>query len=142
LNAASDAVAAAPAVETQTVTEAEYPVLLRRLYRRADLPGKPRNAIGLQKDLPVAEMEARLMAQIDVNEDAMRQLASQRGVAVKDYLASRKLPTDRLFLGAARSAAAAASPASGANAPAAGASAAAAASAPWSPRAELALSTR
>ncbi len=33
----------------------------------------------------------------------MRELALQRGVVVKDYLASRHLPAERLFLGAARS---------------------------------------
>ena len=136
--AASAASGAASAV---TVSDAEYPQLLRRLYRRADLPGKPRNAIGLQKDLPVAEMEALLMAQIEVGDEAMRQLATQRGVAVKDYLAARKLPTDRLFLGAARSGA---QPAKAADAPASQASGAVASAggAAWSPRAELNLSAR
>jgi hypothetical protein len=146
-SAASGAVGA-PA-SAAVVSEAEYPQLLRRLYRRADLPGKPRNAIGMQKDIPVPEMESMLMAQIEVGEDAMRQLAIQRGVAVKDYLAARKLPADRLFLGAARSGA---QPARGtseaANAGAAnpaGAASSAGASAPsvaWSPSAELNLSTR
>jgi hypothetical protein len=32
----------------------------------------------------------------------MRELALQRGVVVKDYLASRQLPAERLFLGAAK----------------------------------------
>jgi hypothetical protein len=81
---------------------AAYARLLRRLYRRADVPGRPRNAIGLLRDVSVPEMEALLMAHIDVGEDAMRQLAVQRGVAVKDYLASRGAPAERLFLGAAR----------------------------------------
>lgn len=133
--------AASAPVSPNAVSDAEYPQRLRRLYRRADLPGKPRNAIGLQKDIPVAEMEVRLMAQIDVTEDAMRQLATQRGVAVKDYLAARKLPPDRLFLGAARSGAA-----NAARAPEAAASSAPGAggegAGPWSPRAELNLSAR
>ena len=107
--------------------------LLRRLYRRADVPGRPRNAIGLLRDVSVPEMEALLLAHIDVGEDAMRQLAVQRGVAVKDYLASRGAPAERLFLGAARAGdAVAAGPAGAASAPAA----------PWSPRAELTLATR
>ena len=139
--------AASVPASPNAVSDAEYPQLLRRLYRRADLPGKPRNAIGLQKDIPVAEMEARLMAQIDVTEDAMRQLATQRGVAVKDYLAARKLPADRLFLGAARSGAQPArGAASAASAPEAAASSAPGAdgegAGPWSPRAELNLSAR
>ena len=123
--------------DSASVSDADYPRLLRQLYRRADLPGKPRNAIGLTRDVPVPEMEALLLAQIDVGDDAMRQLALQRGVAVKDYLAGKKLPPERLFLGAPR--ASATSPAS---APASAASAAPAATGPWSPRAELALTAR
>ena len=146
-SAPASAASAPASASASAVSDTEYPQLLRRLYRRADLPGKPRNAIGLQKDIPVAEMEARLMAQIDVTEDAMRQLATQRGVAVKDYLAARKLPADRLFLGAARSGAQPArGAASAASAPEAAASSAPGAggegAAPWSPRAELNLSAR
>ncbi len=86
---------------TVTVSAEEYPALLKEVYKRADMP-KPRNLIGLAKDLPVPEMEKLLMASITVNDDAMRELAVQRGVAVKDYLASRELPPARLFLGAAK----------------------------------------
>ena len=123
--------------DSASVADADYPRLLRQLYRRADLPGKPRNAIGMTRDVPVPEMEALPLAQIDVGDDAMRQLALQRGVAVKDYLAGKKLQPERLFLGAPR--ASATSPAS---APASAASAAPAATGPWSPRAELALTAR
>ncbi len=84
-----------------TVSADEYPALLKEVYKRADMP-KPRNLIGLAKDLPVPEMEKLLMASITVNDDAMRELAVQRGVAVKDYLAGRELPPARLFLGAAK----------------------------------------
>ncbi|WP_309677862.1 hypothetical protein, partial [Polaromonas sp.] len=70
------------------------------------------------KELPVAEMEALLLADIKVSEDAMRELALQRGVAVKDYLAGKSLPAERLFLGAAK---------------------AVSAEAKWTPRAELNL---
>ena len=122
------------------MSDADYPRLLRQLYRRADLPGKPRNAIGLTRDVPVPEMEALLLAQIDVGDDAMRQLALQRGVAVKDYLAGKKLQPERLFLGAPR--ASATSPASAPASAASAASAAPAAASPWSPRAELALTAR
>jgi hypothetical protein len=83
------------------VSEEEYPTLLKDVYRRADI-AKPRNLIGLAKDIPQAEMEALLLASITVNEDAMRALAVQRGVVVKDYLASHQVASERLFLGAAR----------------------------------------
>lgn len=103
-----------------TLTDAEYPVLLAQVYRRADI-AKPRNAVGLAKDIPVAEMEALLLASIPVREDAMYTLAQQRGVAVKDYLASRKLPTERLFVGGAKTVSA---------------------DADWKPRAELSVTQR
>ncbi|MFC5523956.1 DUF748 domain-containing protein [Polaromonas jejuensis] len=91
----------ASAADTLTVSPAEYPALLKEVYKRADMP-KPRNLIGLAKDQPVAEMEKLLLADIKVSDDAMRELAVQRGMAVKDYLASRDLPPQRLFLGAAK----------------------------------------
>ena len=86
-----------------SVSEAEYPVLLKGVYQRADIV-KPKSVVGLAKDLPQAEMEALLLAAITVPEDAMQQLAVRRGVAVRDYLASRELPTARLFLGAPKTA--------------------------------------
>jgi Domain of Unknown Function (DUF748) len=84
-----------------TVSEAEYPVLLKEVYKRSDVP-KPRNAVGFVKDIPVAEMEALLLANLPVTEQAMQELALARGVAVRDHLASLGLPSDRLFLGAAK----------------------------------------
>jgi Domain of Unknown Function (DUF748) len=114
-----------------TVTDAEAPLLLKEVYRRADIP-KPRNLVGMAKDIPPAEMEALLLASIPANDDVMRELALQRGVVVRDYLASRQLPLERLFLGAARAVPA------GAPTPAPTGSAA---EAKWSPRAELNLAT-
>ncbi|MES1979258.1 MAG: DUF748 domain-containing protein [Pseudomonadota bacterium] len=84
-----------------TVSPAEYPTLLKEVYKHADM-SKPRNLVGMAKDLPVPEMENLLLADIKVTEDAMRELAVQRGVVVKDYLAAKNLPTDRLFLGATK----------------------------------------
>ena len=114
----------------------DYPALLKRLYRRADIPGKPRNAIGMLRDIGVPEMEALLMAHIDVGESAMRQLAVQRGVTVKDYLAGKGIAANRLFLGAVQTDAPAA------DASAAPASPASAAPAAWVPHAELSLGTK
>ncbi|HWK85568.1 MAG TPA: DUF748 domain-containing protein, partial [Caldimonas sp.] len=82
-----------------TVGEREYSALLKEVYKRADIV-KPKNIFGLAKDLPPAEMEALLLASINVGDEAMQQLAVRRAVAVRDYLASKELPTSRLFLGA------------------------------------------
>jgi len=97
---------ASPVAEVQlttpvTVSAEEYPQLLKRVYRRGDFP-KPRNLIGLTKDIPVAEMESFLLTHLDASESAMQALALQRGVVVRDYLAGLKLPPERLFLGAAK----------------------------------------
>jgi len=75
------------------VAPEEVPALLKEVYRRADIP-KPRNFIGLAKDLPQSEMEALLLASIPVPENAMRELAVARGVAVRDYLAQHQVPKD------------------------------------------------
>jgi hypothetical protein len=87
--------------EEVSVSPADYPALLKEVYKRADMP-KPRNLVGLIKDQPVPEMEKLLLASLPASEDALRELALQRGVAVRDYLASRGLPTARLFLGAVK----------------------------------------
>lgn len=87
--------------EVPPVTDAEYPELLTAVYKRADIT-KPRNLVGLAKDLPVKEMENLLLASIPVDEESMRQLAVERGAAVRDYLLAQKLPSERLFLGAVR----------------------------------------
>ena len=82
-----------------SVGEAEYPALLKEVYKRADIV-KPKNVVGLAKDLPANEMETLLLTGIAVNDDAMQQLAVRRAVVVRDYLATKDLPTSRLFLGA------------------------------------------
>jgi hypothetical protein len=91
-------VAGQDGAETQAVTDVEYPDLLKAVYRRADIT-KPRNLVGLTKDISVVEMESLLMTSMGVTEDDLRALALQRGVVVKDYLAARQLPAERLFLG-------------------------------------------
>jgi hypothetical protein len=86
---------------TLTVSETEVPALLKEVYQRADIT-KPRNLAGVAQEIPLPEMQALLLANIDVTQDAMRDLAVQRGVAVKDYLSGQKLPVERLFLGAVK----------------------------------------
>ena len=111
--------AGATAAATKHVSAEEYPGLLKAVYKRADFP-KPRNLIGLAKDLPVPDMEALLLANLSATESAMQELAVRRGVVVRDHLASLTLPLERLFLGAAK---------------------AVPPEAKWRPRAELSLAT-
>lgn len=74
--------------------------LLRLVYKQTELPNKPKNLIGMAKDLPPAEMETLLKAGLRPGEEAMRELALQRGLAVRDALIARGLPSERLFLAA------------------------------------------
>ncbi len=138
------------------VSEAEVPALVKEIYKRSDFP-KPRSPAGATKEPTLEEMQALLLANIVVTEDQIRELAVQRGVAVKDYLASKQLPVERLFLGSVKTSAgevtsagaakaleAAAKPAApdaAASAPAATEGKSAEAQAKWSPRAELNLAT-
>ena len=87
------------AAAVTSYSDAEMPALLREVYRRADIP-KPRNLLGMRKTLEVPEMEALLLANIGVTAESARDLALQRGVVVRDYLAAHGVGMDRLFLGA------------------------------------------
>ncbi|MBU2288435.1 MAG: DUF748 domain-containing protein, partial [Gammaproteobacteria bacterium] len=88
-----------PASDVTPVTDAEYPELLASVYKRSDVE-KPRNLIGLAKDVPTDEMEKLLMNSIPVDAEAMRKLALERATAVRDGMLERKVTTDRIFMGA------------------------------------------
>jgi len=92
--------ASAKAPPAATLSADDRARLLKRLYQQSTLPNKPRNALGLLRDLPPAEMETLLLANILVTEDTMRELALQRGLAVRDALMTAGLPSERLFLAA------------------------------------------
>jgi hypothetical protein len=94
-------VAGKPVNGVAPLSEAEKPVLLKEVYKRAQMP-KPRNLLGLVKNLPAAEMETLLLTHMVVTEEHMRELALARAMAVKDYLTSHELPLERLFLGATK----------------------------------------
>jgi uncharacterized protein involved in outer membrane biogenesis len=75
---------------------------LKEAYRDAPLPNRPRNLLGLLKDLPPAEMEAMLYDNASVDDDALRLLANSRAQAAKDALAAKGIAGERLFLVAPR----------------------------------------
>lgn len=80
----------------------EYPVLLKKAYREARFP-KPRNLIGMQKELPVEEMEKLMLANLAVGDDDLRALATSRAEAAQAWLAEQgKVPAERLFVLAPR----------------------------------------
>ena len=80
----------------------ERDALLARLYRDAPLADKPRNLIGLVKELSPGEMRLRLLALMAPDESGWRQLAQQRAQAVRDALLAQGVPNERMFLTAER----------------------------------------
>jgi uncharacterized protein involved in outer membrane biogenesis len=90
------AAASAPAA----LPPATRSALLKKLYGQTRLPDKPRNAVGLAKDLPDAEMEALLAKNVPASDETMRQQALARAIAVRDALVAKGISSDRLFLAA------------------------------------------
>ena len=81
-----------------TVSPAEYPALLTRVYKDEKFP-KPRNVIGLAKELPVSEMEKLILANTKVGDEDVRLLGAQRAQAVKSWLLDKgQVPAERVFL--------------------------------------------
>ena len=89
----------APAsAELVTVDKTEYERYLRRAYGDESFP-KPRNVIGIAKDLPVPEMETLMLTHAQTTDEDLRVLANARAQAAKEWLVSEgKVPAERVFL--------------------------------------------
>jgi hypothetical protein len=89
----------APAsADAVTVEAAEYEKYLRRAYGDEKFP-KPRNVIGIAKDLPVPEMETLMLTHAQVTDEDLRLLANARAQAAKDWIVDEgKMPAERVFL--------------------------------------------
>jgi uncharacterized protein involved in outer membrane biogenesis len=89
----------APAsVDLVTISADERVRWLTAAYRESSIKDRPRNVIGLLKELPPEEMEAILLADTKVDDDALRLLANARAEAVKDELTAKNIAGERLFL--------------------------------------------
>ncbi|WP_341644526.1 DUF748 domain-containing protein [Thauera sp. SDU_THAU2] len=98
LKALVDKGEAAPSLDDIEVGAEEYPELLKKAYREGDFD-KPRNFIGMAKDVPVPEMEALILANTPVGDNELRALAQQRAQAVRDWLAGEGgVPGERIFV--------------------------------------------
>ncbi len=89
-------------VDLVTIEADERIRWLTAAYRESSIKERPRNAIGMLKDLPPAEMEALLLADAKVDDDALALLANARAERVKDALAASGIAGERLFLVAPR----------------------------------------
>lgn len=76
----------------------EYSKYLTLAYKKETFP-KPRNIIGLAKDLPDPEMEKLILTHLEVTDDDLGELAKQRAKTVEDYLLqSGQVAPERVFL--------------------------------------------
>ncbi len=88
---------AIPADEVK-VEKQEYEKYLKMAYKEEKFP-KPKNFIGMAKDLPVPEMEKLMLTHIEVKEGDLRTLASQRSMKVRDaMLKSGQVEPERVFV--------------------------------------------
>lgn len=86
-----------------TVSQQEYAALLKRVYKEEKF-SKPRNVVGLQKDLPVSEMEKLIVDNTTVGDSDLTELGNRRAQAAKDWLTSTgQVPADRIYILAAKS---------------------------------------
>jgi uncharacterized protein involved in outer membrane biogenesis len=93
----------APAsVDLVTIEAGERVRWLTAAYRDSSIKERPRNVIGVLKDLPPAEMEAILLADAKVDDDALRLLANARAERVKEALVTKGIAGERLFITAPR----------------------------------------
>ncbi len=84
-------------LENVVITPDEYEQYLRKAYEAEKFP-KPRNVIGLEKKLPVPEMEKLMYAHLEIKEDDLRLLAGRRSMAVREaLLASGDIASERIF---------------------------------------------
>jgi uncharacterized protein involved in outer membrane biogenesis len=93
----------APALADIAIDAGEREKYLARVYSDTRLPDKPRNFIGIAKDVPAAQMESMLLASYPVDEAALRELADHRAQAAKEWIATRgNVPRERVFVLASR----------------------------------------
>jgi uncharacterized protein involved in outer membrane biogenesis len=89
----------APALDALAVDPGEYPKYLANVYRDANLPDKPRNVLGIAKDIPPNEMEALLLASYRVDNEALSALANERAQTVKQWFTGAGgIPGERVFI--------------------------------------------
>ncbi|HSF57257.1 MAG TPA: DUF748 domain-containing protein, partial [Candidatus Binatia bacterium] len=89
-------------VDDVQIDKPEYERYLKAAYSDESFP-KPRNLIGLAKDLPAPEMESLMLKHAQVTDDDLRNLANRRAQTVRERLvASGQVSADRLSIVASK----------------------------------------
>ncbi len=90
--------AAAVSVDLVIIAPEEYEKYLKMAYKAGKFK-KPKNVLGITKNIPVPEMEALILENIQITDDDLRSLANQRAQAVKNYILGHgEIEPRRLFL--------------------------------------------
>ncbi|MBU0544313.1 MAG: DUF748 domain-containing protein [Proteobacteria bacterium] len=85
-------------VDDVKIGKQEYEKYLKMAYEEEKFP-KPKNFIGMIKDLPSPEMEKLILTNIEIKEGDLRSLAVQRAMKVKEsILKSGKVEQERIFI--------------------------------------------
>jgi hypothetical protein len=85
-------------VDEVKIESTEYETYLKKAYKEEKFP-KPKNVIGLAKDLPVPEMEKLMLTNIEVKDSDLRTLANQRAMKAKEaILKSGQIEPERIFI--------------------------------------------
>ena len=85
-------------VDEVKIEKQEYDKYLKMAYKEEKFP-KPKNFIGMAKDLPGPEMEKLMLTHIEIKEGDLRTLASQRSMKVRDaILKSGQVEPERVFI--------------------------------------------
>ena len=92
-----EAIKADDNIETIQVLPEEYATYLTAVYRREKFP-KPRNVLGLIKNLPQDEMKKLIIVNTFIGEHELQALGHERVVAIMSYLVGKgNIPAERLF---------------------------------------------
>jgi hypothetical protein len=90
--------ASVASVDEVKIEPPEYETYLKKAYKAAKFP-KPRNVIGIAKDLPPEEMEKLMLTNTPVTDDDLNQLANARAQAAKDFITKgEQVALERVFL--------------------------------------------
>ena len=92
-------------IDQVKIEPAEYAKYLAKAYKQEKIPNKPRNLVGLARDLPVADMEKLMLAHFQVSDDDLRELINHRALEAKEFLINEgKVEPERVFIVTAQAA--------------------------------------
>ena len=85
-------------VDEVKIESPEYEKYLKLAYKEEKFP-KPKNILGMAKDIPAPEMEKLMFTHIEIKEGDLRTLATQRAMKVKDViLKAGQVEPERVFI--------------------------------------------